>query len=255
MRTARRRRSLLLGRQQRRTARRHDTDRSLHAQPRRRHQRDCGRAAGVGRRLLHMRGAGKRRSALLGRQCQGATRRRDDGAATAASAGAGPERCGRSLNGAFHTCATRSNGTLRCWGDNFAGQLGDGSTTDQLAPVLVIGLQSATAIDNGLLHTCALRSIRFAACWGQAATLGDGTATNHATPVSVAGLSNVLALATGGGDHTCALQTGGTVRCWGSNFVGQLGDDTTAHRYTPVPITGVASVIAVAAGSEHDAGS
>jgi alpha-tubulin suppressor-like RCC1 family protein len=141
--------------------------------------------------------------------------------------------------GSDHTCALLNDGTARCWGYNGYGALGDGTTTQRLAPVAVSGISSAVALTAGENHTCALLANGTARCWGSnyAGQLGDGTTTERSTPVAVSGLSGAVAL-TAGGAHTCALLANGTARCWGDNNNGQLGDGTTTGRLTPVAVQG-----------------
>jgi alpha-tubulin suppressor-like RCC1 family protein len=190
-----------------------------------------------------------------------------------------------------HTCAVTTSGGVKCWGRNNYGQLGDGTTTDRRTPVNVTGLSSGVAaVATGGSHTCALTTNGGVKCWGfnMFGQLGDGTTTNRATPVDVIGLSSgVAAVAAGGGStcalttgggvkcwggtpvdviglssgvaavsagnsHTCALTTAGGVKCWGYNYYGQLGDGTTTNRTTPVDVSGLNSgVAAVATGGSH----
>jgi len=157
--------------------------------------------------------------------------------------------------GAFHTCALTTSTGMQCWGANWNGQLGDGTTTNRSTPMAVTGLTSGvTAVAVGGFHTCTLVASGEVQCWGDNAfgQLGDGTTTQRLTPVAVTGLTSGVAAVAAGSRHTCAVTTGGEVQCWGNNTDGELGDGTTTERLTPVAVTGLTSgVAAVAAGSRH----
>jgi alpha-tubulin suppressor-like RCC1 family protein len=88
------------------------------------------------------------------------------------------------------TCALLSNHRVKCWGENYEGELGNGSTTNSSTPVTVSAVTNATAISAGV-NTCALLSNHTVECWGVngAGQLGNGETTNSSTPVSVVGLS------------------------------------------------------------------
>ena len=77
-----------------------------------------------------------------------------------------------------------------------------------------------------------------AKCWGSNNTgkLGDGSTVNKATPVDVSGLGSSVASVSAGLAHTCAVMTSGAAKCWGLNGSGQLGDNSTATRWTPVDV-------------------
>lgn len=165
--------------------------------------------------------------------------------------------------GEKHSCALLAGGGVVCWGGNGNGQLGNGAMDVQTGPVAVVGLDGgqaaavAVAIAAGNRHTCALTVAGGVKCWGsnERGQLGDGngTAADRPAPVDVSGLaSGVVALAAGG-DHTCALTVGGGIKCWGANApYGQLGDNSSTNRASPVDVSGLASgVAAVSAGGRH----
>jgi alpha-tubulin suppressor-like RCC1 family protein len=157
--------------------------------------------------------------------------------------------------GGIHTCALTNAGAVKCWGRNFFGQLGDGTTTERHTPVPVVGLSNGgAAIVAGYDHTCALTGAGAVKCWGRNnyGQLGDGTLTDRHTRIPVTGLSSGVAAIASGEAHTCAVTDANAVKCWGYNGDGQLGDNSTTDRHTPVPVNGLSSeVAAIAAGGHH----
>jgi alpha-tubulin suppressor-like RCC1 family protein len=152
-----------------------------------------------------------------------------------------------------HTCVVDSNALVECWGANWKGQLGDGTTTDRTVPTRVPNLTGVISLTAGGQHTCALKSDKTVVCWGSngANQLGIGTRNDSLSPAPVLNLSDVVALAAGAA-HTCALKTDGTVACWGSNSHGQLGDGSSGNSaMTPVAVTNLTGVIALHVGYSH----
>ncbi len=149
------------------------------------------------------------------------------------------------LGGGVFNCAV-ANGGAKCWGFNANGQLGDGTTTNQNGPVNVAGLgpgSGVTSMTNGFGFICAL--VKDAVkCWGDNSQGGLGTGGTplfSTTPLGVSGLgSGVTALSSVGFSRprSCAIVSGG-IKCWGVNSQGELGDNSTIVRSSPVDVVGL----------------
>ncbi|GGT18047.1 hypothetical protein GCM10014713_08560 [Streptomyces purpureus] len=156
------------------------------------------------------------------------------------------------------------NGTVKSWGKNAYGQLGNGTTNDQTVPASVVGLTGVEAVAAGRHHALALKDGRVLA-WGRndVGQLGNGnfgTGTPEVTaksPVDVQSLENVTAIAAGA-EYSLALRADGTVWAWGSNVWGTLGNgksgkDTPAapNHNTPQQVPGLTGITDIAAGAWH----
>jgi alpha-tubulin suppressor-like RCC1 family protein len=157
--------------------------------------------------------------------------------------------------GSSHSCALLETSGVKCWGDNGAGQLGDGTHTERYNPVDVSGLTSgASSISAGVFHTCALLNSGGVKCWGWNGygQIGTNAPQTQEGPVNVEGLGSQVSSVVSGGYHSCALLNSGGVKCWGYNNYGQLGDGTNTNRNNPVYVSGLTSgVSSIFAGGFH----
>ncbi len=159
--------------------------------------------------------------------------------------------------GRAHTCAL-TDGTLRCWGANNRGQLGNSSASDpQTAPIEVVGL-SGTPVDVVARadHTCALIEDGTVQCWGNGedGQLGIGTKPSQNGPETVVGLSDAVELAAGT-RHVCARRQTGQLVCWGNNDNGRLGTGmrppASDEELTPAPVSNIVDATDISAGARH----
>jgi len=147
--------------------------------------------------------------------------------------------------------ALLADGSVMAWGSGSYGQLGDESTSASEKPVAVSGVTEATAVASGGGFGLALLSDGTVMAWGddEAGQLGDGATKRYDdVPARVEGLTEVVAIAAGGEDGYALLRDG-EVRAWGSDEDGQLGNGGDADSATPVPVSGIGSAEAIAAGA------
>ncbi len=156
--------------------------------------------------------------------------------------------------GDTHACMVLSDTTLRCWGGNGYGELGNGTiNVFNNFPVSVSGQTGVTKVAAGEHFTCLLKNSGAVLCWGRNdfGQLGNGTTVSSVSPVPVTGLSTGVTAITAGSVHACALLTDGTVRCWGLGNSGQLGNGTTTGSSSPVTVSGLSGALSLAAGVYH----
>jgi alpha-tubulin suppressor-like RCC1 family protein len=192
------------------------------------------------------------------------------------------------LYGGPHSCGVTAAGTAYCWGSNYFGELGGGTTAGPaycgvayrlsvpcaVSPVAVEGGLSFAAVSAGYRHSCGLTAAGAAYCWGRnvEGALGDGTSTDHDTPAPVAGGVGFTAVS-GGGDYSCGVTAAGGAYCWGLNANGQLGVGTSTGPETcnedgrvigvigpvscstvPVAVLGGLSFATLSTGNHHSCG-
>jgi alpha-tubulin suppressor-like RCC1 family protein len=167
------------------------------------------------------------------------------------------------------TCVLLSDASVRCWGDNRAGECGQGMSGGSCMPVSPMGLSNVAAIATGLTNVCALLMDGTVDCWGTSSMgeIGPVPTRNDcnpltkcvAVPTAVPGVTGAKQIAIGH-THVCAVVAGGALVCWGSDVSGELGRPTTESCFTfglshpcsttPAAVPGLTSVLEVTAGDE-----
>ena len=171
-------------------------------------------------------------------------------------------------------CALLSNTTVKCWGYNVDGAVGNYSTevaktpeyvcaTATTAGTCTTNLTGATAISTNGDTSCAVITGGTIECWGYGLNgqLGNGTtsftdpftgeaASYSLLPVTVSGISTATAVSVGQYE-VCALLSDTTVKCWGDNTFGELGNSSTTSSLTPVAVSGLSGVTQIDVGGDY----
>jgi alpha-tubulin suppressor-like RCC1 family protein len=155
--------------------------------------------------------------------------------------------------GSVHTCGVSTGGLAYCWGDNSAGQLGDGTHTRSLRLVPVTGGNQFVQISAGHLQTCGVTRENRAYCWGSNSwgQLGDGTNTDRSTPTVIP--NRRFRQIRTGYIHTCGITPTNVAFCWGNNDFGQLGTGGSVT-WTPARVARGLLWNQVIAGASHTCG-
>lgn len=164
--------------------------------------------------------------------------------------------------GSAHTCAVLADGTVKCWGEDRNGELGNGDDDSELvpcrgalcAPLPVDALiTEAVSVAAGEGFTCAVRRDQSLHCWGSdgSGQLGNGedrVSQSSPVPVDIGPVVEVSA----GNSHACARTVDGRVECWGGNGSGKIGidDPDISSVHTPVDV-GLSNVVSIAVGGSH----
>ena len=178
--------------------------------------------------------------------------------------------------GVLYSCALHEGGTISCWGNNWDGQLGNGSEEDFLVPAKVADITDAATINASSGHTCALHQDGTISCWGRnnSGQLGNGQSgyadessepweIKSSVPLKLEGIEDATAV-TAGTAHTCALHQDSTISCWGNNQYGQLGKGESEQNSAngsssngsyessiPAQVASITNATAITAGNSH----
>jgi alpha-tubulin suppressor-like RCC1 family protein len=160
--------------------------------------------------------------------------------------------------GRDYSCGLATDGRAYCWGGNSEGELGDGTTTGRLTPVVVASGLRFRQLSTGFSATCGVTTDYLAYCWGFNARgeLGDGTTTLRLTPVRVAG-GHKFSHVEVNFETTCGVSyPDGRAWCWGFNNQGQLGNGTRDFNLhsTPIAVSGGLTFTRITTGQYHTCG-
>jgi alpha-tubulin suppressor-like RCC1 family protein len=145
------------------------------------------------------------------------------------------------VSAGYHSLGVRQSGTAWAWGRGTEGQLGDNTTVDRSSPVSVVGgFTDWCQVSASVAHSLGVRQNGTAWGWGSnvKGQLGNNTVTDRSSPVSVVGGFTNWCQVAAGSANSLAVRQNGTAWSWGCNSNGELGDNTTASKSSPVSVVG-----------------
>jgi alpha-tubulin suppressor-like RCC1 family protein len=149
-------------------------------------------------------------------------------------------------------CAIDTGSKAWCWGNNGAGQLGNGTTTESLVPTAVTGGHDFKALTVSPSAVCGIDAPGHAWCWGDnsAGQLGIGSTTSAKDPAAVDSGTTYSAItaATNNGKSFCAIVADGAAKCWGENSFGQAKEGSTAPATSPNPVSAFKALRSLSTG-------
>ena len=156
--------------------------------------------------------------------------------------------------GNYHACALLTNGKVKCWGYNYYGAVGNGTSENEFhTPKTVSNIENATHVSAGYYFTCATVNEK-AKCWGSNGDgqLGDATTDDRDKPTQVMNLDKNVKRVIAGYYHACAIIGDGRLKCWGDNYYGAVGTGSNTNEYeTPQQVVGMQSGVTRVDANEY----
>ncbi len=152
-----------------------------------------------------------------------------------------------------HNCAVRKDDrSLWCWGNNQAGQIGNGTTENSLTPSLIAEGSTWDKISLGTDHSCGIKDNGSLWCWGDnsRSQLGDGSTLASSSPKQIGSAINWQAISLGN-QFSCAISSDGRLWCWGGNDQYQQGNAETTDIVAPSVISDDSDWRSISSGNTH----
>lgn len=159
-------------------------------------------------------------------------------------------------SGYNNSVAAKPDGTTWAWGRGNNGEIGDNTVVSKSSPVSVVGAHSFIIVATTGVQVIALKAAGSPWGWGSNTNgaIGDNTVTNRSSPVSSVGAHSFTQIGAGNTHNGGFKSNNGTVWCWGQNTFGQLGDNSTASRSSPVSVVGAHSFVHISIGAYQNFG-